>query len=175
MNESSDEQSDNRRCKKGRAARLGLFAVFLIGLGVIGATVIGPMWAGGSWKHHGSEITSLQGAHEHAKDIAAWVTGTVDGTDQQGQQIDAILVNLADTLYPIAERHHDQHRVLLTEVSRPVVDRESLEQIRTEALTLADQASVALVDAFVGISDVLEPEQRQVLMAFAAKFKRHHH
>ena len=52
-----------------------------------------------------------------------------------------------------------------------MVDRESLEQIRTEALTLADQASVALVDAFVGISDVLEPEQRQVLMAFAAKFQ----
>lgn len=176
MNESSNTQSEHRRnCRKGRVARLGIFALVLVGLGVVGTVLVGPTWAVGSWKHHRADITTVEDAREHARDIAAWVTGTVDGTDQQGEQIDAALVSLAEKLYPLAEQHREQRRNLLTEASRPDVDRESLEQIRAQALAMADQASAALVDAFVEISVVLEPEQRQTLMALASKFKRHHH
>lgn len=175
MVDSPAAQNDGgSRCKKGRLARIGLFAVFIIGLGAIGATLIGPSWAHGSWKHHGSRIDSIQDARERASDIAAWVTGTVDGSAQQGQEIDVILVALAETLYPLAQTHHGQHRVLLSEATRPEVNRESLEQIRPNALTLADQASTALVDAFVDVAEVLEPEQRQELIAVASRFKRHH-
>ena len=153
---------------------MGLVAVFLVGLGVIGATLIGQTWAGGSWKHR-SDITSAHDAREHARDIAAWITGSVDASDEQGEKIDTILVDLADRLYPIAEHHREQHRDLLTAASRPDVDRKSLEQIRAQALTLADQATSAMVDAFVAIADVLEPEQRQTLIALATEFERHHH
>ena len=176
MNESSKKKTEHRgECRKGRIARLGIFALVLVGLGVVGTALIGPTWAGGGWKHHRSEIATVEDAREHARDIAAWVTGTVDGTEPQGEKIDAVLVNLAESLYPLAEQHREQRRVLLTEASRPDIDRESLEQIRGQALLMADQASAALVDAFVEISGVLEPEQRQTLMTLASKFKRYHH
>ena len=66
--------------------------------------------------------------YEHARDIAACVTGTVDGTEQQGERIDAVPVNLAERLHPLAD-HREQRRTLQTEASRPDIDRESLEQI----------------------------------------------
>ena len=91
MNKSSNEQTDHRRhCKKGRVARLGLFAVIVVGLGAIASAFVGPAWAVGSWKHHRAEINTVEQAREHAKDIAAWITGTVDATDQQGERIDSI-------------------------------------------------------------------------------------
>ena len=105
MNDSNSEQNAaHPSCKKHRIARLAVVTIFLVALRVVGATFVGKTWAGSSWKHR-PDIASVENAQEHAKEMAAWITGTVDGSDLQGEHIDTILAELSGKLYPLVQQH----------------------------------------------------------------------
>ncbi len=159
-------------CRSSRALRFGLFAVLLVGTGVLGATLIGQTWAGSGWKHHG-RVHSVEEARDKARDVAAWVAGAVDASETQRTEVDGILSGFAETLYPMVEKHRENRRALITELTRPNLQRDTVEALRRAELALADEASSAMVDAFFRVSEVLEPEQRQSLTALAARFKHH--
>jgi Spy/CpxP family protein refolding chaperone len=99
----------------------------------------------------------------------------VDTSEAQAHEIEAILIELGGDLFPIREQHRTHRLQLITELSRPQVDAERLEQLRREALQSADLASLELTTALVVMSKVLEPEQRQQLTALATRFGHRKH
>jgi Spy/CpxP family protein refolding chaperone len=75
-------------------------------------------------------------------------------------------------LSPLREQHQAQRQALLAVLQQPSVDRQALEQLRQAKLQLAETASSRLADATADIAEVLTPEQRAELTAFAARL--HH-
>ena len=160
-----------------RRARGWVMAVMLLGLGAAGGaltTVAVDAGAHGGWSQghrmfkHG-RVTDPAQAIERLQRASAWALGSVDATDEQREQIDAILAATVNDLFPLRAEHRDGRRDLLAELSRPQSDRSRRERIRTAQLALADKATIGILDATVAIAEVLEPEQRQQLVAKLAK------
>jgi Spy/CpxP family protein refolding chaperone len=67
---------------------------------------------------------------------------------------------------------------LTTQLSAPIIDREALEQLRSEHLAAIESASQLLVAALADAADVLTPEQRVQLAERHRerweRFGRHH-
>jgi Spy/CpxP family protein refolding chaperone len=73
---------------------------------------------------------------------------------------------------PVREQHLAQRQALLEALKQPTIDRQALEQLRQAKLQLAETASSRLAEALADIAEVLTPEQRTELLAFAARW--HH-
>ena len=167
----------SKRCGSP-AMRFGFLAVMLVAVGVIGATFIGSSHAGSGWKGHGGhhKVTSVEDARQRGERMAAWLAGAVDADDTQAAQIEAILGNLGADLFPIRAQHREHRLQLITEISRPQIDAQKLERLRQETVQLADAATLELTESLLALSEVLQAEQRQQLVALAARFGhgRHH-
>jgi Spy/CpxP family protein refolding chaperone len=165
----------NRKHGMGRRTRLVVAAVTLVGVGaLLGAGVTAQAARGGfhGMGHHWSHPKTEEQAKERALDKTAWMLGRVDASEEQQARINDIVTSLVGELYPLRGEHRETRRELITELSRPQVDREALEKIRAEGLLMADSASRVLVDAVVEVSEVLTVEQRQEL---ASMIGRHRH
>ena len=75
-------------------------------------------------------------------------------------------------LYPLRAENRERRRQLITELARPQVDAEAIEQIRADGITMVDSASRTLAQAVVDASQVLTIEQREEL---ARMIGRHMH
>jgi Spy/CpxP family protein refolding chaperone len=178
----SEEKTDpgstgngNGKHRIGRRTRLAVVAVTLVGAGALLGAGVTAQAARGGWHgmgHHWSHPKTEEQARERALDKAAWVLGRVDATEEQQARINEVVTSLVGELYPLRGEHRETRRALITELSRPQVDREALEKIRAEGLVMADAASRTLVDAVVEVSEVLTVEQRQEL---ASMIGRHRH
>jgi Spy/CpxP family protein refolding chaperone len=110
-----------------------------------------------------------QAAKEHAAMAAEWALRGVSGTDEQKQQARRITDALVDGLVPLAQEHHDHHAALVRELSKPQLDRAAIERLRQQELELADRASKLALGSVEDFADVLTPEQRTDLIAFARR------
>ena len=163
-----------------RRARGWIMAVMLLGLGAAGGALTTVAldagahggWGGGHRMFRHGHATDPAQAIERVQHASAWALGSVDATDEQREQVDAILAGAVNDLFPLRAEHRAGRRDLIAELSRPEIDRSRLEQIRTEQLALADKATARLLDATVAVSEVLDPEQRQQLVAKLAKRRR---
>jgi len=157
----------------GRRARLTIAAVTLLGAGaLLGAAVTAQAERMGGWHgmgHGWKHAQTEEQARERALDKAAWVLGRVDATPDQQTRINAIVTELVGELYPLRGEHREQRRQLVTELARPEVDRQALDQIRANSIALADSASKSLVDAVVEVTQVLSVEQREELAGMIAR------
>ena len=177
MNTQSDNHSQEHqgRCGLRRGVRLGVMVALLLGLGaVLGALAsitfnVAAHGHFGGWRHHGG-VHSIEQAHDRARDVTAWVLGSVDATSTQEEQVQTVMSGLVDKIYPLAEQHRENRRTLIAELARTTVDRQVLQEIRSAELALADTASAELVDALADIATALTPEQRQKLTSLAARF-----
>ena len=175
-----DVEDGSGRHGGGRRARRWVVAAALVALGAGGGalTTIAVdagahgVWHHGSWMHGRGDGAGPERAIERMQHISAWALGSVDATDEQRERIDTILAAAANDLLPIRDQHHAHHHDLIAELSRPQVDRAGLERIRSAEITLVEEASARLVDATVAIAEVLNPEQRQQLLA---KLGNHRH
>jgi protein CpxP len=178
MNTDAKERSHDRpphgNCRTPRTLRLSLFAILLLGMGAVAGALLSAA-AGvaahggfGHWGHRGG-VHSLEQAQDRAQDIGAWLGGTLDATPEQSEQVNGILTRFVEKVYPLAEQHRQNRRLLLAELARPTVDPQALEQVRRAELGLADTASGELVQAVTELAEVLTPEQRQHLVGLAAK------
>jgi len=173
-NEQSHEHPRSGRCRTTRTARLSLFAALLLGVGALtGALVttaagVAAHAGFGHWGHRGG-VHSIDQAQDRAQDIAAWMLGTVDATPEQAQQVNDALSGFVEKVYPLAEQHRDNRRLLLSELARPTVDPQTLEEVRQAELALAGTASGELAGLMTELSQVLTPEQRQTLVGMAAR------
>ena len=151
----------------------------LVGLGAAGGALTtvamdaGAHGWGHGFRHHGrGHMTSPEHAIERVQYASAWVLGRVDATDEQRAQVDAILAEAVNDLFPLRDEHLAHRRDLIAELARPELDRTVLERIRTAELALADQATARLLDTTMAVAEVLDPEQRQQLVERMAK-RRH--
>jgi len=111
-----------------------------------------------------------EAAKRHAAMAVEWVLRGVDASDEQKQQARQITDRLVDELGPLAAQHREHRAAIHEALAGTEIDREALEQLRRRELTLADQASKLAVTAFADLAEVLTPEQRQELVAFAHRF-----
>ena len=110
------------------------------------------------------------GAKQHAGMAVEWVLRGVDATEEQKQQARRITDRLIDQLGPFAEKHREHREAMARELAKPEIDREALERLRREEITLADHASKLAVASIADLGEVLTPEQRAELVAFAHRF-----
>ncbi len=166
----------DRKHRFGRRARLSIAVVTLVGAGaVLGAAATAQAARMGGWHgmgHHWGSSKTEEQVRERALDKTAWVLGRIDATPEQKTRINAIVTSLVADLYPLRGEHRERRRELITELARPQVDAQALEQVRADGIALADSASKTLVNAVVEATEVLTVEQREEL---AAMIGRHRH
>lgn len=158
---------------------------FWIGGGVLAGfaalvSVTPQVWARGFAGHgafghgrHGFGAQMLKdpaAAKTHAGMAVEWVLRGVDATEDQKQQAKQITDRLIDEMGPVAEKHREHREAMARELAKPQIDREALERLRREEIALADQASKRAVGAIADLGEVLTPEQRAELVAFAHRF-----
>jgi Spy/CpxP family protein refolding chaperone len=162
---------------KRRSFWLGGGALAVVGALVAAAPLVGAHgFSGHGGFGHGRHglgaqiLKDPEAAKRHAGMAVEWALRGVDATDAQKQQARQITDRLVDELGPLAARHREHRAAIHQALSGSKVDREALEQLRRKELALADQASTLAVDAFADLAELLTPEQRQELIAFAHGF-----
>jgi Spy/CpxP family protein refolding chaperone len=109
-------------------------------------------------------------AKRHAGMAVEWVLRGVNASDEQKEQAKRIAERLVDEIGPSIERHRGFREAMARELAKPEIDREALERLRRDEMALADQASKQVVAAIADLGEVLTPEQRAELVAFAHRF-----
>jgi Spy/CpxP family protein refolding chaperone len=99
-----------------------------------------------------------------------WVLRGVNATEEQKQRARRITDRLVDELGPSIEKHRSFREAMARELAKPDIDREALERLRQDEIALADAASKRAVAAIADLGEVLTPEQRAELVAFAHRF-----
>ncbi len=128
--------------------------------------------AGMGGGRHGFALAMLkdpQAAKDHAGMAVEWALRGVSGTDEQKQQARRISDALVDGLVPLALEHHDHHAALVRELQKPQLDRAAIERLRQQELELADRATKLALGSIEDLAEVLTPEQRADLVAFARR------
>lgn len=160
----------------GRRARLTVAIVTLVGVGaVLGAGATAQAARMGGWHgmgHNWGYAKTEERVRGRALDKAAWILGRIDATPEQETRVNEIITSLVGDLYPLRGEHREHRRRLITELARPRVDGDAVEKIRADELALADSASKKLVNALVGVTEILTIEQREEL---AGMIGRHRH
>ncbi len=175
--QNTDEKSScpqNRKHRLGRKARITLVAVTLLTAGAVlgaGATAQAARMGGWHGMGHGWGAKSEEQVRERALDKAAWMLGRIDASPEQETRINAIVSALVGELYTLRGEHRETRRQLIAELARPQVDREALEKVRTQGMTLADTASRTILDAVADASETLSVEQREELAAMIGRHK----
>lgn len=155
------------------------FWAFVLVAGLVGAVLVGgaivSTQAAGFWKYsrhgHGGHFThDPEMAREHAELAASFVLDRVDATDDQKEQVQAIVGSAVGDLVALAQQHGENHGAWRAELSKPTIDRVALEELRKNGFQLADSASTRLVEALADAAEVLTPEQRAELMEMADRF-----
>jgi Spy/CpxP family protein refolding chaperone len=111
-----------------------------------------------------------EAAKRHAGMAVEWALRGVDASDEQKLQAKRITDRLVEELGPLAGRHRDHREAMARELAKPEIDRAAIERLRQEELALADQASKLAVSGIADLAEVLTPEQRAELVAFAHRF-----
>ncbi len=172
--ESSKQPRATRRVRKWLAT-----ATLLALGGVSGGLVAGAMTAQAQGDmrgmfRHGHGHYTVERARDRAADTAAWVVGAVDANDEQKTAIRGIMTRTVDAVFPLVEQHRGNRQELIEMLARPQLDNEALEALRQSELRLIDEASQQLTGALTKVSQVLTPEQRQELLAMAARMRGRH-
>jgi Spy/CpxP family protein refolding chaperone len=136
---------------------------------------------GGGWGGHGhgrggfaaQMLKDPAAAKEHVASASEFVLRSVSATTEQKQKTRQITDRLIDQLGPLAERHHELHAAIVTELSKPQIDRAAIEKLRQDGLALADEASRIAVDGVADIGEVLTPEQRVELIDLGRRLHGH--
>ena len=74
----------------------------------------------------------------------------------------------------LRELHQERRELLLAELSRPEISRESIQTLRAQELASIDALSQKLADAVVDAASILTPEQRARLVEYAEEMHGRH-
>jgi Spy/CpxP family protein refolding chaperone len=133
-------------------------------------------FAGHGFGGHGRHAFGAQilkdpaAAKQHAGMAVEWALRGVDATEEQKQKAKGITDRLIDDLGPVVEKHREHREALARELAKPEIDREAIERLRKDGIALADEASKVAVASIADLAEVLTPEQRTEIIAFAHRF-----
>jgi periplasmic protein CpxP/Spy len=109
---------------------------------------------------------------ERAAFATDWILHRIDATEEQRQQVQAIVQAAVQDLLPMRDQHRQYRQALREALTRPTINRDTLGEIRRAELQLAEAASSRLVEAIADGAEVLTPEQRARLAELAARCHR---
>ncbi len=162
-----------RSPKDGLAS--GLILAGLLAVALVGGAIFSASWAnagGGFWgRGHHRGAHSAEEVTDRAGFAAEMILRGLDANDAQQAQVKGIIEASIDTLWPLTVQHRGHREELIAALSGETVDREALEQVRQAELALAEAASLEFVTAIGDIAEVLTPEQRTELLAWAERFR----
>jgi protein CpxP len=124
---------------------------------------------GGSWRQGAYDPDMVQARIEFATD---WILSRVEASDEQRQQVKAIVQATAQDLAPMREQHHQNKQTMLQSLTQPTINRTALGDIRRAELQLVERASERMVAALADVAEVLTSEQRTRLAEFISRW--HH-
>ena len=160
--------------RNGRA--LGLMIASLVAILLIGGALLAASQAGAASRWFGHRHGWSHGEHhdpermrEHAALAADWIARYVDASDEQRVRLEAIATDGIANVGALAEDHRGGREALIELLAQPVIDRDALEALRAETLELADRGSRLLAASLADAAEVLTPEQRAELIAFAER------
>jgi len=175
---SNDNTSKGGRNKRTRGRGRRFFFLTMMGAMAVGAFA----WArGGGFGHqgnsacgHGHGELDAEQLRERADFFVERFTGRIDATDEQADQINALL----DEALPAFTDHKALSNELRDRAHDALtgeqVDKEALEQVRVDTLNHADQASAQALDFVTRLADILTPEQRADLASDMERMKKWH-
>jgi Spy/CpxP family protein refolding chaperone len=126
----------------------------------------------GPWGHHRHAAHNAEAASAHAEFATDWILSRINASNEQRQQVKAIVQTAVHDLWQVREQHRTYHQAWLEALGQPTIDRAVLGQLRQTELQLADAASSRLVDALAEVAEVLTAEQRSMLLELATRW--HH-
>lgn len=113
-------------------------------------------------------------AQKHARFMTGFVLDEVDATPEQTEQVTAIVLAFVQEAQALRELHQERRELLLAELSRPEISRESIQTLRAQELASIDALSQKLADAVVDAASILTPEQRARLVEYAEEMHGRH-
>ena len=149
-------------------------------LGLVSGVVLGALFATSAsvyshwgWRHrHGGMDPAT--VSERAGFMTEWVLRKVDASDEQQEQVNAIVEATITDLFPLKDQHRANREAMRAALSQPTIDRQALENIRQSELQLVETMSSTIVEAVANAAEVLTPEQRTELAELAARFHGKH-
>ncbi len=102
----------------------------------------------------------------------------VNATAGQRSQIEAIWNGLRPQLKSLHQQEQAAHQQIAAALSAPTIDPAAVEQLRKQAMGVADQLSSTFTQGLVQSAQVLTPDQRKQAAAAMAEARgrfQHHH
>lgn len=152
------------RRRRMPAAGILLLAVLAV------AALTGARGGFGHWRHGGGDPEEIRA---HAAFAVARMLGKVDASEEQTEQIQAIVDRSLLELFEFKAENDDFHDEVMAALTAREIDRAGLEALRREKLARFDAVSQELVTAIADIGEVLTPEQRVEIADHAARHHAH--
>jgi protein CpxP len=170
------QPSSRRRFLTGVVTGGFLGSLLVGGINLYSHAQPGPGWwsraghgPGSSWRQGAYDPDMVRARIEFATD---WILSRIDASDEQRQQVKAIVQATVQDLAPMRQQHHQHKQTMLQALTQPSIDRAALGDIRQAELQLAETASERMVAALADVAEVLTPEQRTRLAEFMSRW--HH-
>ena len=106
---------------------------------------------------------------EHVTRMVKHMAVEVDATPEQTQKLMVIAKAAAKDLAPVREKLQAARQRGIALMAAAKIDRQALEQLRVEQISMMDSNSKRLLQALADSAEVLTPEQRQ---KFAERMKK---
>ena len=100
---------------------------------------------------------------EHVTRMVKHMAVEVDATPEQTQKLTVIAKAAAKDLAPIREKLQAARQRGIALMAAPQIDRQAMEQLRVEQISMMDSNSKRLMQALADSAEVLTPAQRQKL------------
>ena len=171
----SPQSKPRRRFLTGMVAGGFLGSLLAGGIGMYAQAQQDPGWLfrgghgpGGYFRHAAHDPEMMSARIEFA---TAWLLSRIDASDEQRQQVKAIVQATVQDLAAVREQCIQNRQTLLQTLAQPTIDRAVLGDIRHTGLQLADTASDRIVTALADVAEVLRPEQRAKLAEFMSRWQ----
>ena len=156
-----------------RVAIATLIGGLVAGVGFNALAHGGPFGGHRGW-HMGAGQMDPESLQRRTEAMAKFWLADVDASEAQQKRIAEIMALTMKELAPLREKHMEARKQVMSELTKPQIDRAALESIRAQELALAEQFSRRITQSIADAAEVLTPEQRAKLAEKMAQRRERH-